>query len=165
MPVRLTVDRDQLTELRNELKKIDPALLRALGKELKSELQPFANTVQGKMPGSSPLSNFNGWQDRQYISPNVKVAARPGAGWGKPFVLFTVAGAGNAIVEFAGKGKKSYVTGNRGRAMIRNLDDKQSSPGREGRFFFQAYKSQRRSSQQAVGKVLDRFADKALGGV
>lgn len=163
--MRLTVDRNQLTELRNRLKEIDPALLRALGKELKAELQPFANTVQGKLPAASPLSNFNTWIDKEYVAPKVKVAARPGAGWGKPLVMFTVDGVGNKIVEFAGKGKKNYVKTNQGAAMIRNLDAVQSSPGKEGRFLFQAYKSSRRSSQEAVGRVLERFAEKGFGGL
>jgi hypothetical protein len=172
--MKLTVDRNDLTKLRTELKKIDPALLRALGKELKSELQPFANSVQGRMPSASPLSNLASGQ-KPYVAPKVKVAARPGAGWGKPIVLFTVDGVGNKIAEFAGKGKKSYIGEGgdgrwrkgytQGRAFIRNLDAVQSSPAKEGRFFFQAYKSSRRSSQQAVGRVLDRFIEKGMGNV
>jgi hypothetical protein len=164
MPVRLTVDRNELTALRTELKKIDPALLRSLGKELKSELQPFANSIQGRMPSGSPLSNLSRGE-KAYVAPKVKVAARPGAGWGKPLVLLTVDGVGNKIAEFAGKGKKNYVSSSQGAAFIRNLDAVQSSPAKEGRFFFQAYKSSRRGSQEAVGRVLDRFIQKGMGNV
>jgi hypothetical protein len=165
MPMKLTVDRNDLTKLRTELKKVDPALVRQLGKELKSELETFANTIQGRMPSASPLSKLGLPYRQQWITTKVKVAARPGAGWGKPIVLFTVDGVGNKMAEFAGKGKKNYVSSNQGRAFISNLDAVQSSPDKEGRFFFQAYKSSRRSSQQAVGRVLDRFIAKGMDGI
>jgi hypothetical protein len=165
MPMKLTVDRNDLTTLRNELRRLDPALLRAFSKELKAEMQPFANSVQGKMPSGSPLSQLGRPYRQQWVPTKVKVSATPGAGWGKPLVMFFVEGVGNKIAEFAGKGKSNYVSGTQGAAFIRNLDAVQSSPGREGRFFFQAYKSSRRGSKEAIGRVLNRFIEKGMGNV
>jgi hypothetical protein len=165
MPIKPTIDRNALTELRNALKEIDPALARALGKELKSEMEPFRAAIQGRMISGSPLSGLAAGYRQSWVATKVKVSATPGAGFGRPIVTFYVDGVGNKMAEFAGKGKKSYVKSTQGEAFIRNLDRVATSPGKEGRFFFQAYKLSRRSSQEAVGRVLDRFIEKGMGNV
>ena len=175
MPVRPVVDRRALTELRNELKKIDPALARSLGKELKDEMEPFRAAIQGRMISSSPLSGLSKGYRQSWVPTKVKVSATPGAGWGKTLVAFSVDGVANKMAEFAGKGKRNYVgEGGDGRwrpgygqgeAFIRNLERVASSPKKEGRFFFQAYKINRRTSQAAVGRVLDRFIEMGMDNV
>lgn len=156
--IKLEVDPKALKALQSELKAIDPGLEKQFKKDLKTEFQPVAQGIQGLMPKESPLSGFVNSGRTRWTAGRVGVSVTPGAGWGRAFIAFTESGtAGTKIVEFAGKGKRNYVKTTQGRAMITALNNRFSAPGREGRFFFQAYKRNRVSVYERTQNIIDRY--------
>lgn len=158
--IRAEVDADKIILLRAQLRELEPGLANKLGRDMKKILSGPAATIQGKMPATSPLSNLvHG--SRMWSPSKVAVSVRPGAGFGKAMAVISAEGnpekAMAKIVEFAGKGKKDYVKGKRGKALIRNLNKVQSSPAREGRFFFQAYKSAKPEMYRGIGQIIDEY--------
>jgi hypothetical protein len=162
--IRPEVDALAIKRLVQELKDIDPGLGRQLGKDLKSELNPFASSIQREMPSDSPLSGMahdgrTGW------SPAiVKVSATPGAGWGRSIARIVIEGrprpAMLKIAEFAGSSNYTKSTGP-GRSLSRNLD-RAGYPlvkGRGGRFGFAAYYRKQPEMLRIIQKVIDRFVD------
>lgn len=156
--IKLEVDSKALKALQSELKSIDPGLEKQFKKDLKDEFAGVASNIQAIMPKQSPLSGFANNGRTRWSAGRVGVSVTPGAGWGRAFIAFTEVGtAGTKIVEFAGKGKRSYVKTAQGRALIRNLDARGATPGREGRFFFQAYKKNRTTVYERTQKIIDRY--------
>lgn len=160
--IRPEVDANAIKRLVAELKEIDPGLARQLGKDLKSDLLPFASAIQSEMPSESPLSGMvhngrTGW------SPAiVKISATPGAGWGRSIARIVIEGKPNPamlkIAEFAGSANYTKSTGP-GRSLIRNLD-KAGYPlvkGRGGRFGFAAYYRKQPEMLAIIEKVIDNF--------
>ena len=160
--IRAEVDSEMIKRLVKELKEIDPALGRQLGKDLKSELRPFAQSIQNEMPTESPLSGLvhngrTGWDPAR-----VTISATPGAGWGRAFARVVIEGhprpAALKIAEFAGSSNYTKSTGP-GRSLSRNLD-RAGYPlvkGRGGRFGFAAYYRKQPEMLQIIQKVIDRF--------
>lgn len=162
--LRPEIDADAIILLRAQLRELEPGLANQLGRDMKKILSGPAKAIQQKLPQTSPLSNLvHG--ERIWSPAKVSLTVRAAAGFGKPMALIAAEGnpekAMNKIVEFAGKGKKDYVKGKRGRAFIRNLDNVQSSPAREGRFFFQAYKSVKPEMYRGIGQVIDEYVELA----
>jgi hypothetical protein len=156
------IDYVAIKELRKELNDLEPGLARQLTKDLKSALSGPASIIQNRMPKEAPLSRLVRG-DKVWSPSKVKVSATPGAGFGKPMAVIYAEGSPNKamakIVEFAGKGKKNYVTGNRGRALIRNLDAQQGSNPKEGRYFFSAYRLRASEMRMAFQGVIDKYID------
>jgi len=156
--LKLEVDPKALRALQSELKAIDPGLEKQFKKDLKDEFTPVAQGIQGMMPKQSPMSGFVNNGRTRWSAARVAVSVTPGAGWGRAFISFAANGtAGTKIVEFAGKGKQNYTKTAQGRAMINTLNARASSQGREGRFFFQAYKRNRTSVFERTQKIIDRY--------
>jgi len=162
--IRAEIDALAVKRLVAELKDIDPALARQLGKDLKSALMPFAQSIQREMPSESPLSGMvhngrTGW------SPAVvKVASTPGAGYGRSIARIVIEGkprpAALKIAEFAGSSSYTKSTGP-GRSLSKNLDD-EGFPlvkGRGGRFGFAAYYKKQPQMLQIIQTVIDRFVN------
>lgn len=162
--IRPEVDATRIKQLVMELKEIDPALARQLGKDLKSELTPFARSIQQEMPEESPLSGMvhegrTGW------SPAiVKVSATPGAGWGRSIARIVIEGkprpAMLKIAEFAGSSNYTRSFGP-GRSLSRNLDEAGFPlvKGRGGRFGFAAYYKKQPEMLRIIQGVIDRFVN------
>ena len=161
--IRAEIDALVVKRLVAELKDIDPALARQLGKDLKSALMPFAQSIQREMPSESPLSGMvhngrTGW------SPAiVKVASTPGAGYGRSIARIVIEPKpkpGLRIAEFAGSSNYTRSTGP-GRSFIKNLDDAGFPlvKGRGGRFGFAAYYKKQPQMLQIIQTVIDRFVN------
>jgi hypothetical protein len=162
--IRAELDATLIKRLTAELKDIDPGLARQMGKDLKSELMPFASAIQQEMPVESPLSGMihngrTGWSP-----PVVKVASTPGAGWGRSIARIVIEGKPNPamlkIAEFAGSSNYTKSTGP-GRSLSKNLDDEgfKLVKGRGGRFGFAAYYKKQPQMLQIIQKVIDRYVD------
>ncbi len=177
--IRPEVDANAIKALVTALKEIDPGLARQLGKDLKSDLSPFASAIQSAMPTESPLSGMvhagrTGW------SPAiVKVSATPGAGWGKSIARIVIDGkpplsAALKIAEFIGsRGKfndgkasradsrgRSYTINGQGRAMAKKLEERDPLvKGRGGRYGFAAYYKKQPEMLKIIGNVIDRFVE------
>lgn len=158
--LKLEVDPKALKALQAELRAIDPGLEKQFKKDLKDEFTPVAQSIQAIMPKDSPLSGFVNSGRTRWTAGRVGVSVTPGAGWGRSFIAFTENGtAGTKIVEFAGKGKRNYVKTPQGRALVSALNLKASTPGREGRFFFQAYKRNRVAVYERTQRIIDRYVN------
>jgi hypothetical protein len=162
--IRAEVDANAIKRLVAELKEINPALARQLGKDLKSELNPFASSIQREMPTESPLSGMAHGGRTGWSPAIVKVSATPGAGWGKSIARIVIEGKPNPamlkIAEFAGSSNYTKSTGP-GRSLSRNLD-RAGYPlvkGRGGRFGFAAYYRKQPEMLQIIQKVIDRFVN------
>lgn len=156
-----TIDNTAIKALVAELKDIDPGLARQLSKDIKNELMPVAGRIKSQLsdrPPMSGLANHNG--RKKWTAWKIGVSVTPGSGWGRSFVAFTNnGGAGNKIAEFAGKGKRSYVKTPQGIRFIDFLDAAAPSPGRQGRFFFQAYRNNKTGVIEATQEVIDNYVD------
>ena len=159
--IRPEIDANAIKALVAELKDIDPKLARQLGKDLKSDLMPFASAIQREMPSESPLSGMvhngrTGW------SPAVvKVSATPGAGWGRSIARIVIEPKpkpGLRIAEFAGSSNYTKSTGP-GRSFIKNLDNAGFPlvKGRGGRFGFAAYYRKQPQMLAIIENVIDRY--------
>jgi len=159
--IRPEIDANAIKRLVTELRAIDPALARQLGKDLKSDLGKFASDIQNEMRPESPLRGMvhngrTGW------SPAiVKISATPGAGWGKSIARVVIEGkpnpAGLKIAEFAGSSKYTKSTGP-GRSFVEALDRKYPLvKGRGGRFGFAAYYKKQPEMLRIIENVIDRF--------
>jgi len=160
--IRPEIDATLIKRLVAELKDIDPALARQLGKDLKSDLLPFASSIQSAMPSESPLSGMAHTGRTGWSPAIVKVSATPGAGWGKSIARIVIEGkprpAALKIAEFAGSSNYTKSTGP-GRSLSKNLDD-EGFPlvkGRGGRFGFANYYRKQPEMLQIIQKVIDRF--------
>jgi hypothetical protein len=156
-----TIDNNAIKALVVELKEIDPGLARQLSKDIKNELMPVAGRIKNQISDTPPLSGLANHNGRTKWTPwKIGVSVTPGSGWGRSFVAFTNnSGAGNKIAEFAGKGKKSYVKTTQGIRFIDFLDAAAPSPGRQGRFFFQAYRNNKNGVIESTQNVIDNYVD------
>jgi hypothetical protein len=160
--IRPEIDANAIKRLVAELKDIDPKLARQLGKDLKSELLPFASAIQREMPSESPLSGMVHNGVKGWSPAVVKVSATPGAGWGRSMARIVIEGkprpAMIKIAEFAGSSSYTKSTGP-GQSLSRNLD-RAGFPlvkGRGGRFGFANYYKKQPEMLQIIQKVIDRF--------
>jgi hypothetical protein len=162
--IRPEFDATLIKRLTAELKEIDPGLARQLGKDLKSELMPFASAIQREMPSESPLSGMVHGGRTGWSPAVVKVSATPGAGWGRSIARIVIEGkprdAMLKIAEFAGSSNytKSYGPG---RSLSRNLEEEgfRLVKGRGGRFGFAAYYRKQPQMLGIIRKVIDRYVD------
>lgn len=159
--LRAEVDSNAVKALITELKKIEPGLAKQLTKDLKSELLPVAARMQPYMPTHAPLSGMEGNGRLSFSALRVGASAVPGAGWGKPFAKFTLAGKSEAnasMIEYAGKKTNGKTA--QGRAMIRGLDNyPYSGDKKTGRFFFEGYRRNKGGVYAALQHILNRYAD------
>jgi hypothetical protein len=159
--IRPEVDATALKRLVMELREIDPGLARQLGKDLKSDLLPFASAIQSDMPSESPLSGMAHSGRTGWSPAIVKVSATPGAGWGRSIARIVIEGrprpAALKIAEFAGSSNYTQSTGP-GRSFIENLDRRNPLvKGRGGRFGFAAYYRKQPQMLAIIEKVIDKF--------
>jgi hypothetical protein len=161
--IRAEIDAIVIKRLTVELKAIDPKLARQLGKDLKSDLLPFASAIQREMPSESPLSGMAHSGRTGWSPALVKVSATPGAGWGRSIARIVFQGkpldAGIKIAEFAGSSNYTKSTGP-GRSFNRNLDRRfPLVKGRGGRFGFAAYYRKQAEMLAIIENVIDRYVD------
>jgi hypothetical protein len=161
--IRPEFDATLIKRLSTELKAIDPGLARQLGKDLKSELLPFASAIQGEMPSESPLSGMAHGGRTGWSPAIVKVSATPGAGWGRSIARIVIEGkprpAALKIAEFAGSSSYTKSTGP-GRSFVENLERRNPLvKGRGGRFGFAAYYRKQPQMLAIIQKVIDRYVD------
>jgi hypothetical protein len=164
--IRAEIDANAIKRLVAELKDIDPKLARQLGKDLKSDLLPFASAIQREMPSESPLSGMINNGRTGWSPAIVKVSATPGAGWGRSIARIVIEGkprpAALKIAEFAGSSSYTKSTGP-GQSLSKNLDNPPGRTGyplvkgKGGRFGFANYYKKQPEMLQIIQKVIDRF--------
>lgn len=162
--IRPEFDATLIKRLTVELKEIEPGLARQLGKNIKSDLLPFASSIQREMPSESPLSGMVHGGRTGWSPAIVKVSATPGAGYGRSIARIVIEGkprpAALKIAEFAGSSSYTKSTGP-GRSLSKNLDDAgfKLVKGRGGRFGFAAYYRKQPEMLAIIGRIIDRYID------
>ena len=122
-----------LKETLRDLNKLDPALRREIGKDIRNVVKPVADTINSRLPGGAPLSGMNhggrtGWARRKPVA--VKLDTRKPRNYpGRPFydivsvVRVGTKDAPTAIVDMAGKKTqgRSGAGSSRGQRFVYNL--------------------------------------------
>ena len=109
----MSIEVTGLKETLRDLNKLDPALRREIGKDIRNVVKPVADTINSRLPGGAPLSGMNhggrtGWARRKPVA--VKLDTRKPRNYpGRPFydivsvVRVGTKDAPTAIVDMAGK--------------------------------------------------------------
>ena len=172
MPAQFTIKAADLRVLLAELKNVDPGLSKALQKEMRDDLKPFAKSLADKAPSSSPLSGFAKGTAKEarytYTTPLASVktplsrrSKRPGF---YPVVSMGFRGrsktAGFNIFELAGTaniGRKKQGLTPQGRAMIRNLNARFPVLEGLGRFVIPEAKKDSDVPVMVARKIIEKY--------
>jgi len=150
MPVFATIDATGIRAAINELKKLDPDLVKALRSDLRSSLKPYAQQIKEATPADPPLSGMAHQGDTRYTPDSVSVSLTTGKSRKFPemsaLVSFRVTPRNKArglyLAELAGSRSTGYTARGRNRAMI----------GRGGRY---AYDTFQRSQPAIFAKAIN----------
>ena len=143
-----------------ELRTLDNTLVRDLRKDLRSKLSPITKQVAEAPPSDPPLSGFGntgrtGWSD--FVG---KLSFTPGRSrkTGNHLVSIRVqprdTRRGLYIAELAGS--RSRGKNNRGRAMIRNLNERYPMKGKGGRFAYTKFRMLRPDAVRIAVEIVNR---------
>jgi len=160
------VDTSELKKLVSEMKQLDPNLRKYFVKELKTDLQPFADQIQGwiNRNANPPLSGFGGHGGRTAWPTSVKATAYVTPSSRKSLARIEVFGRGQnkaavKIADLAGT-KGTYVRTTQGEALIQELNRRFRNPNQKaGRFVWQQYISRRGEMIHFIEKTINEFAD------
>lgn len=167
MPASFTVDAANLREVLADLRKVDPDLKKALQKEMRSELKPFAVKLGKTIPKQAPLSGMSrasgvtgrwAWASvgNRIVTPLGKRTKKPGF---YPVVSMRFRSgskaAGYEIVEKARRGSSPQ-----GLAFIRNLNDRYPVRGGLGRFVIPEARESGGDVFDAARRVIEKYVVK-----
>ena len=159
------VDTTELKKLMSEMKQLDPSLRSYFVKQLKTDLQPFANGIQNWMNSNAnpPLSHFGGHNGRTRWPTSVKATAYVTPGSRKSLARIEVFGRGQhkaavKIADLAGT-VGTYIRTTQGEALIQELNRRFRNPNQKaGRFVWQQFISRRGEMIHFIEKTIDEFA-------
>ena len=149
----------EVARVRAILNRVDPELRKALAKDLRTDLKPIANAIQGAFP-QAPLSGLA----PRWGNVSAKVTTNSMARPGRALALFSVrANPGGfarllAITERAGSRSSGFTP--QGRVMTRELEDRFPLDGRGGRFVFRPFRRNLPKAVDITRQAIDRFVDK-----
>lgn len=181
MVVKATVDGSAVRRAIAELKEIDPKLVTALRRDIKSELSGVASGIESAFPNSGELSGLNGRGRTSYSKPSASVAFLPGYGRaGKASTLIGIkvkiakdqigawiselAGM-RGIVRIGGQSRtyrgplgenKSHRLNGQGAYLIDRLNRRSPMPGRGGRYGWKYFLSQKDDVRSRGIRILER---------
>jgi len=159
-----SVNAEKIREAIKELRDLDPATVRELRKELRGKISPLAKQVAQNVPSVPPLSGFGntgatGWSD---VVPKISFTPGRSRKTGNHLVSIRIqpraARRGLYIAELGGSRTRGQT--NRGRAMIRNLNDRYKMKGRGGRFAYSKFRSLRPDAIDLARSVVLRYTQK-----
>lgn len=180
MVVKATVDGSAVRRAIAELKEIDPKLVTALRRDIKSELSGVASGIEAAFPMMGELSGMNGRGRTSYSKPKASVAFLPGYGRaGKASTLIGIKvkiakdQIGAWISEMAGmrgvariggqsrtyRGPlgetKSHRLNGQGAYMIDRLNRRSPMVGRGGRYGWKYFNAQKDDVRMRGIRVLE----------
>ena len=165
----MTIQAIGLKEALRDLGKLDPALRREIGKDIRQVVKPLVDTINGRVPGGAPLSGMNhngrtGWVRRKAVA--IKLDSRkPRNHPNRPFqdivsvVRISTKDAPTAIVDMAGKagGNQSRAASPRRRP---NFAPALSARlGQPSRFMWRDIDGQVLEIQNNLKPIIDRIED------
>ena len=181
MVVKATVDGAAVRRAIAELKEIDPKLVTALRRDIKSELSGVASGIEAAFPAEGELSGMNARGRTAYAKPRAAVAFLPGyARKGKASTLIGIKvkipkdAVGAWIAEMAGmRGvarigfqsrkytgalgeTKSHRLNGQGAYLIDRLNRRTPMAGRGGRYGWKYFNSQKDDVKTRGIRILER---------
>lgn len=168
------VSAENLKQVLDELRKLDPNLRKELTREMREAIKPIGRTLGAKIPAQPPLSGFApavGSSPYIWRKPTMSVRAPFGKRAKKPGFYPVVSirfndrrpNAGLSILELAGtanigRDKKGLTP--QGEAMIRNLNRVFPVKNGLGRFIIPEFPQQRAEATRVAVDILKKFAAK-----
>lgn len=172
MPAQFAIRAADVSVLLRELNQVEPGLRRALQKEMRDDLKPFANSLKDSAPTQSPLSGFakGAARDKRYTyttplasvkTPLGRRSKTPGF---YPVVSMSFRGrsktAGYNIFELAGTaniGRKKQGLTPQGIAMIRNLNARFPIIDGLGRFVIPESKKNAGEPVEVARRIIEKY--------
>lgn len=181
MVVKATVDGSAVRAAIAELKQIDPKLVTALRRDIKTELGGVASGIEAAFPAEGELSGLNGRGRTSYVKPRAVVAFLPGyARAGKVSTLIGIkvkiakdqvgawisemAGM-RGVVRIGGQSRtyrgplgenKSHRLNGQGAYLIDRLNRRSPMAGRGGRYGWKYFNSQKDDVRERGVRILER---------
>ena len=152
----------EVAKVRAILNRVDPELRKALAKDLRSDLKPIANSIQGAFPSRAPLSGLA----PRWGSVTAKVTTNSMARPGRALALFSVranpAGFARLLSITERAGSRSSGLTRQGQAMISALQSPSRFPldGKGGRFIFRPFRANLPKAVDIAREAIDRFIEK-----
>jgi hypothetical protein len=181
MVVKATVDGSAVRRAIAELKEIDPKLVTALRRDIKTELGGVASGIEAAFPNQGELSGMNGRGRTAYMKPKATVAFTPGYGRaGKVSTLIGIKvkipkeAVGAWIAEMAGMRGVARIGGyarsyrgplgeykthrlmGQGAYLIDRLNRRSPMAGRGGRYGWKYFNGHKDDVRRRGMKILDR---------
>jgi len=176
MVVKATVDGSAVRRAIAELKEIDPKLVTALRRDIRSELRGLASGIESAWPESGELSGLNGNGRTSYQKPKVSISISTGVS-AKTLVAIKAViptnKVGSKIAEMAGmrgvvriggqsrsyRGQlgetKSHRLNGQGAYLIDRLNRRSPMPGRGGRYGWKYFNSQKDDVRRRGIRILE----------
>lgn len=147
-----------------ELRALDNTLVKDLRKELRSKISPITKQVADAVPTDPPLSGLGNTQPTGWSDVVGKLSFTPGRSrkTGNHLVSIRVqpraARRGLYIAELAGSRTRGQTA--RGRAMIRNLNQRYPMKGKGGRFAYTKFRLLRPDAMRIAVEIVNRTIGK-----
>ena len=161
--VSLEMDTGDIGELVIYLRKVEPDLARMLPREMRHVAKPVVQTARALIPAQRPLSNWGEWGERldwsrkavTGISATTDVRAGKYSKGQINLLAITQKNPAGAVFENAGRHPNAQTA--RGRAFIRNLDNKYGAPDK-GRYLWVAVENNLGYLNRELQDVIDRWS-------
>ena len=165
----MTIQANGMKEALRDLGKIDPALRREIGKDIRQVVKPLVDTINSRIPGAAPLSGMNhngrtGWARRKAVA--IKLDTRkPRNHVNRPFqdivsvVRVTTKDAPTAIVDMAGKAGGSQSRAAAPRQRPNFAPALSARLGQPSRFMWRDIDGQILEIQNNLKPIIDRIED------
>lgn len=162
--VSLEMDTGDIGELVIYLRKVEPDLARMLPREMRHVAKPVVQTARALIPAQRPLSNWGQWGERldwsrkavTGISATTDVRAGKYSKGQINLLAITQKNPAGAVFENAGRHPNAKTA--RGRAFIRNLDNKYGAPDK-GRYLWRAVEANLGYLNRELQDVIDRWSE------
>jgi len=165
----MTIQAIGLREALRDLNKLDPALRREIGKEIRQIVKPLVDTINGRVPGSAPLSGMNhngrtGWNRRKAVA--IKLDTRKPRNYpNRPFhdvvsvVRVSTKDAPTAIVDMAGKAGGNQSRAAAPRRRLNFAPALSARLGQPSRFMWRDIDGQVLEIQNNLAPIINRIED------
>lgn len=166
MSATAKLDTYGLQDALKKMQKIDPALRRAVLKDIRKAADPLVSTINARVPSTPPLSGLRnngrtGWSNVKKVAVNLNTR-KPRRRTGRPdfedlaVVRIVTKGAPVAIVDMAGKAGGSQSRAPQERRRPNFATALEGRLGDASRFVWRDVENLQREAQQALKPIVDK---------
>lgn len=160
-----SINQKDLSKVLRVLKNMEPDSVKELKADMSSALGPFANKAAAQLPSLPPISGLA--RSPGYGRIKGVVSTTPGRSrkTGNKLVNIKVQSTTNLktkgalFAEFAGTKSAGFTPA--GKAMIRNLNEKQMIKRKSGRYTYQYVRENRKEIIKLAERILNKYMKKA----